>query len=199
MPTAEQITHHPEPDPDENPWVQGPPEPQPVVLVDYDPRWPEHFQRIASGIRDALGDVVLDLEHVGSTSVPGLAAKNIIDIDLTVADSRDEQRYVPALERIGYQLVIREPSFHEHRSLNLADREVWPRVNLHVFGPDCPETIRHRMFRDWLRAHPDDRDRYEKAKRDAIPGGGNVMAYNGRKEQVIRDIYQRMFHAAGLL
>jgi GrpB-like predicted nucleotidyltransferase (UPF0157 family) len=199
MPSFEEITRHHEPDPDENPWVQGPPKAKPVALADYDPRWPEHFRSLASGIRDALGDVAVDVEHVGSTSVEGLAAKNVIDIDLTVADPRDEEKYVPALERIGYVLVVREPSWHEHRCLGLADREVRPQVNLHVFGPDCPETIRHRMFRDWLRAHPDDRDRYEKAKRDAVPGGGHVMDYNRRKEQVVRDIYDRMFHAAGML
>ncbi|TDP97560.1 GrpB family protein [Labedaea rhizosphaerae] len=199
MPSFEEITRHHEPDPDENPWVQGPPPSGPVSLVDYDPHWPEHYQRLASGIREALGDVVLDLEHVGSTSVPGLAAKNVIDIDLTVADPRDEDAYVPALERIGYTLVIREPSWHEHRALRLADLDTWPRVNLHVFGPDCPEAIRHRMFRDWLRTHPEDRDLYANAKRDAIPGGGNVMDYNGRKEKVVHEIYDRMFRAAGML
>lgn len=199
MPSYAEITRNHDPDPDEDPWVQGPPTPGPVTVVDYDPSWPAHFQRIASGLRDALGDVVVELEHVGSTSVPGLAAKDIIDVDLIVADPRDEDAYVPALAAIGYQLVIREPSFHEHRALNLADRSVWPRVNVHVYGPDCPESIRHRMFRDWLRAHPDDRDRYARAKRDAIPGGGNVMDYNRRKQDVLLGIYDRMFRAAGML
>jgi GrpB-like predicted nucleotidyltransferase (UPF0157 family) len=68
-----------------------------------------------------------------------------------------------------------------------------------VFRPDCPEVIRHRMFRDWLSTHPDDRELYEAAKRAAIPGGGNVMDYNGRKQDAIRDIYDRVFRAAGLL
>ncbi len=116
-------------------------------------------------------------------------------MDLTVADPRDEDQYVPALERLGYVLIIREPSWHEHRCLRFAD----PRANLHVFGPDCPETIRHRMFRDWLRTHPEDRALYEDAKRAAIPGGGHVMAYNARKETVIREIYDRLFRAAGML
>ena len=95
----------------------------------------------------------------------------------------------------SYVLTVREPSWHEHRCLRLVN----PRANLHVFGPDCPETIRHRMFRDWLRTHPEDRQRYEDAKVVAIPGGGNVMDYNGRKQQVIREIYDRAFRAAGLL
>jgi GrpB-like predicted nucleotidyltransferase (UPF0157 family) len=195
MPTFEEITRHSDPDPDENPWVLGPPASDPVTVVSYDPQWPQRYDTLAEQIRRTLGATVLDVEHVGSTSVPGLAAKNIIDIDLTVADPRDESAYVPALEKLGYVHVIREPSFHEHRCLRLPD----PKANLHVFGPDCPETIRHRMFRDWLRTHADDRARYEEAKLAAIPGGGTVMDYNFRKQQVIRDIYDRLFRAAGML
>jgi GrpB-like predicted nucleotidyltransferase (UPF0157 family) len=193
--TNAEITRHHDPDPDENPWVNGPPPAEKITIMAYDPVWPERYAGLAAGIRAALGEIVLDLEHVGSTSVPGLAAKDVIDIDLTVADPRAEDVYLPPLEQLGYYLTIREPSFHEHRCLRLAE----PRVNLHVFGPDCPETIRHRMFRDWLRTHDDDRQRYEDAKRAAIPGGGTVMDYNGRKQQVIRDIYDRLFRAAGML
>jgi GrpB-like predicted nucleotidyltransferase (UPF0157 family) len=192
--TPQEITRHHVPDPAEDPWVLGPPKPAAVEIVPYDQEWPGRFVMLSRDIRTALGAVALDVEHVGSTSVPGLAAKNVIDIDLTVADPADEDRYVPTLERLGYVLIVREPSFHQHRCLTLAD----PRVNLHVFGPDCPETIRHRMFRDWLRSHRDDRHRYEQAKRQAVPGGGNVMDYNRRKEDVLRDIYDRMFRAAGL-
>ncbi|MFD7659302.1 GrpB family protein [Actinosynnema sp. NPDC059797] len=195
MPTFEEITRHHDPDPSEDPWVTGPPRPETIVIAPYDPEWPRRYRALAAGIRDALGDAVLDVEHVGSTSVEGLAAKDVVDIDLTVADPRDEDAYVPALERLGYVLVVREPSFHEHRCLRLAE----PRANLHVFGPDCPEVIRHRMFRDWLRAHPEDRALYEGAKRAAIPGGGHVMDYNARKQDVIREIYGRLFRAAGML
>ncbi|WP_433208944.1 GrpB family protein [Nocardia sp. CA-107356] len=138
--------------------------------------------------------MVLDIEHIGSTSVPGLAAKDVIDIALTVADPREETSYVPPLEGLGYHLTVREPSFHGHRCLRLAV----PRVNLHVFAPDCPETIRLRMFRDWLRTHPDDRAVYENAKRAAVPGGGHVMDYNARKQHMIHEIYDRLFHAAGM-
>ncbi|MEU0511792.1 MULTISPECIES: GrpB family protein [Amycolatopsis] len=195
MATFAEITRHHDPDPDENPWVHGPPAPSPVRIVPYDPDWPRRYRDLAAGIRRALGAAVLDLEHVGSTSVAGLAAKDVVDIDLTVADPRAEETYVPPLERLGYVLTIRQPSFHEHRCLTLAG----PRVNLHVYGPDCPETIRHRLFRDWLRTHPDDRERYQEAKRAAIPGGGTVMDYNARKQQTIREIYDRMFRAAGML
>jgi GrpB-like predicted nucleotidyltransferase (UPF0157 family) len=195
MPSFEEITRHDDSDPSEDPWVNGPPPPETVTIVPYDPHWPRRYEDLSTKIRAALGDLVLDVEHVGSTSVEGLSAKDIIDIDLTVADPREEARYVPALERLGYVLTAREPSWHEHRCLRLTE----PRVNLHVFGPDCPEVIRHRMFRDWLRAHPDDRARYEDAKRKAIPGGGNVMDYNARKQEVIREIYDRLFRAAGML
>jgi GrpB-like predicted nucleotidyltransferase (UPF0157 family) len=195
MPTSEEITRHSDPDPDENPWVLGPPKPEPVTIVSYDPTWPQRYDTLAERIRLAVGEHVLDVEHVGSTSVPGLAAKDVVDIDLTVADPRHEDTYVPALEGIGYVLVVREPSFHEHRHLRLAD----PRANLHVFGPDSPETIRHRMFRDWLRTHPADRARYQDAKRGAVHGGGTMMDYNRRKQDVIRDIYDHLFRAAGLL
>ncbi|MGH3856657.1 MAG: GrpB family protein [Pseudonocardiaceae bacterium] len=195
MPGFEEIIRHRNPDPAEDPWVNGPPAPDTVTIAPYNPEWPRRYQALSTGIRTALRDVALGVEHVGSTSVEGLAAKDVIDIDLIVADPRDEDAYVPALGRLGYVLTVREPSFHEHRCLRLAE----PRANLHVVGPDCPESIRHRMFRDWLRARPEDRALYEDAKRAAVPGGGNVMDYNARKQQVIREIYDRLFRAAGML
>ena len=135
---------------------------------------------------------------MGSTAVPGLAAKPVIDIDLTVADPGREQDYVPALEAIGFLLVIREPWRYGHRALQ-ADE---PRCNLHVFGFDSPEPVRHRIFRDWLRASPE-RDRYAAAKRQAASAangaGEHVMQYNARKQQVVREIYHRAFLAGGLL
>lgn len=82
---------------------------------------------------------------------------------------------------------------------NMSGRPRCPSSNLHVFGPDCPEVVGHWIFRDWLSGHPDDRDRYEAAKRAAVPGGGDVTDYNGRKQQVIREIYDRLLDAAGLL
>lgn len=195
MPTAEEITRHHEPDPDENPWVVAPAAEETVEIVEYDDRWPHRYTWFAERIRATVGTAVIRLEHVGSTAVPGLAAKDVTDIDLTVADPADEAAYVPALEAAGWQLRVREPSWHQHRCLRYAE----PKANLHVFGPDCPEAIRHLMFRDWLRAHADDRELYEQAKRAAVPGGGTVMDYNVRKQAVIREIYDRIFRAAGLL
>jgi GrpB-like predicted nucleotidyltransferase (UPF0157 family) len=170
-----------------------------IDVADPDPAWPQWYNRLAQRIREALGWRVLQLEHVGSTAVPGLAAKPVIDIDLTVADPGRERDYVPALEAAGFQLLIREPWWHGHRMLR-ADE---PPGNLHVFGFDSPELIKHRIFRDWLRGNPGDRDRYAAAKRQAACEANaareHVMAYNARKQQVIREIYHRAFTAAGLL
>ena len=194
MPTPAEITTHHDPAPDGTPWVVDEIIEQ-VTLVDYQSEWPIIFEELAHDIRSALGERALSIEHVGSTSVPGLAAKPVIDIDLTVADPRVEADYVPALEAIDYVLTIREEWWFEHRMLRLAD----PRVNLHVFGPDCPELIRHRLFRDRLRSDADDRDAYVAAKRGAAPGAASVLDYNQRKQPVIREIYERAFRDAGLL
>ena len=192
----EDIVRHHDPNPDENPWVDGVPSPPEwVEVVAYDAGWPSLYRQLAEQIRLVLDNAALDIEHIGSTAVPGLAAKPVIDIDLTVADPTLEDGYVPALETLGYVLRIREPGWHQHRCLLLAR----PRVNLHVFAPGCPETIRHVLFRDWLRAHPEDRDLYGGAKQLSSNGARGVIEYNKRKEPVIRDIYARIFKAARLL
>lgn len=199
MPTNEEITRHRDPDPDEDPWVNGPPPPAPIEIRDYDDTWPATYCRLASMIRDLLGERVLAIQHVGSTSVPGLAAKPVIDIDLTVPDPADEAAYVPRLVAAGFEHRVREPSWHEHRCLT----HEAPAAFLHVFGPDCPEVVRHRMFRDWLRQHPDDLAIYRDAKLAAAAefadGHGRVMDYNRHKEPVVREIYDRMFRAHGML
>jgi GrpB-like predicted nucleotidyltransferase (UPF0157 family) len=154
---------------------------------------------LATRIRRALGDRALAVEHVGSTSVPGLAAKPIIDIDLSVADPGDEPSYAPDLAAAGVRLRVRGPGWHEHR-LVVADD---PRANIHVFGTDSPEVTLHRMFRDWLIEHPDDRERYAAAKRESAEAsnqaGRAVGDDNEREHPVVRDILDRMFRAHGLL
>jgi GrpB-like predicted nucleotidyltransferase (UPF0157 family) len=199
MPTAEEITRHVDDDPDAMDWVGDDPPPRPIEVVEPDLGWPALFELVATQIRSALGDRALSVEHVGSTSVPGLLAKPIIDIDVTVADPRDERCYVPYLEAVGFRLRLRERGWHQHR-LMVADD---PRVNIHVFGADSPEVIRHRLFRDWLIEHPDDRERYARAKREsakaANQAGGAVGDYNHRKQPVVRDILDRIFQAHGLL
>jgi GrpB-like predicted nucleotidyltransferase (UPF0157 family) len=133
-----------------------------VYLAPYSAAWPEDYAHLEKEIRTALGGRVLRLEHVGSTSVPGLAAKPIIDLVLEVADSSDESAYVPPLEARGYVLRIREPGWYEHRLLKTPGVE----GNLHVFSAGCEEIDTMILFRDWLRAHRDDRDRYESVKRE---------------------------------
>ena len=187
------------PPPGANVWVAGAGPEIGIEVIDPDPDWPRQYDALAGRIREALGWRVLQLEHVGSTAVPGLPAKPVIDIDLTVADPGREQDYVPALEAAGFRLRVREPWWHGHRVLR-ADE---PTCNLHVFGFDSPELIKHRIFRDWLRGNPGDRDRYAAIKRQAAAAlasaAEHVMQYNARKQQVIREIYHRAFTAAGLL
>lgn len=174
-------------------WVDGPPvRSGPIVVADYDPAWPCLFDREGQRLRTLLGDTVVSITHVGSTSVPGLAAKPCIDIDLIVPDSADEDAYLPALTAAGYRLVIREPGWHEHRCLKGPDTN----VNLHVFSPGCPEAVRHKVFRDWLRSHPDDRERYARVKRDlAARNPDRLRDYTNGKDAVIDDIYARAFAA----
>ena len=160
----------------------------PVLLAPPDPRWPERFERQAERIRAARGVRVLELEHVGSTSVPGLVAKPIIDIALVVPDSADEPAYVPALETAGYVLRIRSPTWEEHRMLKGTD----PEVNLHVFSPGSGEVDRMRGFRDRLRANAADRERYAAEKRALAARDWEYMQdYADAKTGVVGQILKR--------
>jgi GrpB-like predicted nucleotidyltransferase (UPF0157 family) len=175
-------------------WIYGPPTASGTVnVVEYDPNWPQLFSREQQRIHEILGDVALSVDHVGSTSVPGLAAKPIIDIDLVVPNSADESTYVPQLEAAGYLLIIREPDWHEHRCLKGPDTN----INLHVFSPGSPETLRHAVFRDWLRTHPDDRDLYARTKLDlASQDWSDTRGYTQAKDDIIDAIYLRAFGVA---
>ncbi|KAI0448881.1 GrpB domain protein [Xylaria acuta] len=171
---------------------------KPLKIVEYRTEWPAMYAEVEKRIRQALGDRVILLQHVGSTSVPGLAAKDVIDVDLVVADPGDEESYVPDLQAAGFQFILREPVWYQHRFFHLEE----PYTNLHVFGSDSPELVRHRLFRDWLREHEDDRNRYTEMKREAAEvssaAGETVQRYNNRKEPVVRDILRRIFEAHGL-
>ncbi len=166
-----------------------------LAVVEYQSRWPSRFEALAREVREALGPTALRIDHIGSTAVPGLPAKDVIDIDLTVPDPCKEGQYVPQLESLGYVLTVREPSFYEHRMFRLAE----PRVNLHVFGPESPENARHLMFRDWLREHSAAHEEYAMVKRQAASGASDIMDYNERKQAVVRGIYNRIFAHHGLL
>ena len=160
----------------------------PIQLMDYDAEWPAFFVREAERVRATLGDRVLMLEHVGSTSVPGLAAKPIIDMILAVADSADEPAYVPAMESAGYVLHIREPEWHQHRLFKGPDTN----INLHVYSFGCPEMDKMLMFRDCLRRNDADRELYERTKRDlARQTWKYVQNYADAKTSVVEEIVAR--------
>jgi GrpB-like predicted nucleotidyltransferase (UPF0157 family) len=163
---------------------------QSIVIEDYDQAWPSRFGAASSLITEVLGGLILSIEHVGSTSVPGLPAKPIIDIDLLILDTTEEAGYISALERAGYRLVLREPWWYGHRMLVSAEED----VNLHVWPQNAPEPIRHRLFRDWLRSHPEDLNLYAEVKRrlarDTVDRPND---YSLAKNHVIDDIYTRIF------
>jgi len=160
----------------------------PITLVEYDPEWPRLYEREAGRIRGALGERVVGLEHCGSTAVPGLAAKPIVDMVLTVEDSADEASYVSLLEAAGYVVRIREPEWFEHRVLKGPDTD----VNLHVFSRGCAEVERMLLFRDTLRADAGERIRYERTKRElAARTWRYVQNYADAKSGVVEAIIAR--------
>jgi GrpB-like predicted nucleotidyltransferase (UPF0157 family) len=170
----------------------GNPKPRTVTVIPYDAGWPAAFDDVRRRVLAALGDRVLALDHVGSTSVPGLAAKPVIDVDLTVADSADEAAYVPDLEAAGFELRLREPDWEEHRLLT--DRDLT--INLHVFSPGAVEPRRHLLFRQWLRGNSEDCERYAATKTElSARGFTNGMDYNNHKAALVYDIYERAFAA----
>ena len=159
-----------------------------IQLAEHDPEWPRLYEREAIRIRAALGDELIRIEHVGSTAVPGLAAKPLIDIVLVVADSSDESAYVPGLEAAGYVLRIREPDWFEHRLFKGPDTN----VNVHAFSEGCEEIERMVAFRDWLRTHDEDRELYEQAKRElAAREWKYVQNYADAKSAVVTEIVER--------
>ena len=163
-----------------------------IYLAPYDPTWPAQYEQEAAKIRAALGDRVLVLEHVGSTSIPGIPAKPILDILLAVADSSDEDAYVPALAAKGYRLHLREPDWEQHRVM----KGEWPFVNLHVFTVGSREVERMIAFRDRCRGVPDERQLYLDTKQ-ALAGQvwRHVQHYANAKGEVVEAIIARALAA----
>jgi len=156
-----------------------------IHLVDYDAGWPSKFRTHAAKIAAALGAVALRVEHIGSTSVPGLAAKPIIDILVVVQESSEESAYLPPLERAGYVLRVREPHWHEHRMFRTPERD----VHIHVYSAGCPEIQRNLIFRDRLRTNAEDRQRYAQTKRElATKDWSDMNEYAAAKTDVIESI-----------
>jgi GrpB-like predicted nucleotidyltransferase (UPF0157 family) len=160
----------------------------PIRLVDPDPEWAAQYAREEERIRAALGARAVQIEHVGSASVAGLAAKPAIDIVLTVIDSANEAGYLPDLEAAGYVLQFREPDWYEHRFL----RDHNPDVQIHLFTVGSPEVERMLLFRDRLRARPEERDLYERTKRDvAARKWDYIQDYADAKSSVVEEIISR--------
>lgn len=176
-------------------WIGGAPRHDgPIHLAPYDPAWPALFERETARIRHLLGDAALSVEHVGSTSVPGLSAKPVIDILLVLGDSADESSYVQALEAAGYRLVIREPDWHEHRLLKGPDTN----VNVHVFSSGSGEIRRMLAFRDRLRSVHEERTRYEAIKRElAARTWRYVQDYADAKGPIVEGIIERAVAEGG--
>jgi GrpB-like predicted nucleotidyltransferase (UPF0157 family) len=162
--------------------------PRRIQIATYNSAWPILFEQQAARIRDALKEAALRIEHVGSTSVPGLAAKPVIDIHLAVQDSADENAYGSPLEKAGFRLIVREPDWFEHRMYVDLD----PEVNLHVFSKGCPELARCRLFRDWLRIDQADRELYSQVKQTlALREWNHVNDYADAKRDIINEIMAR--------
>jgi GrpB-like predicted nucleotidyltransferase (UPF0157 family) len=166
-----------------------------IVVVDYDPRWPEKYQQNAAILSQALRGIALAIEHIGSTSVPGLAAKPIIDIVVLVEDAGDEAAYLPALVGAGYVLRVREPDWHQHRMFRTPDRD----VHIHIFSSGCVEFTRQLAFRDRLRKNIEDRLLYESLKRRlAKEDWPDMNAYARAKTELVEQITARALREAAI-
>jgi len=159
-----------------------------IVIADYNPAWPECFRQEEVRILAALGEAALSVEHIGSTSVPGLAAKPVVDILLVVEDSGEEASYVPSLEGAGYILRVREPDFHEHRMFRTPEKD----VHVHVFSAGSSEIERYLLLRNRLRQNEEDRELYAKTKRElAKQDRPNMEHYAEAKTEVVEGIISR--------
>jgi GrpB-like predicted nucleotidyltransferase (UPF0157 family) len=169
-------------------FIIGEIEQQTIVIANYDPAWPERFRQEEVRIVAALGEAALSVEHIGSTSVPGLAAKPIVDILLVVEDSGEEASYLPALEEAGYVLRVREPDFHEHRMFRTPEKD----VHVHVFSAGSPEIERYLLLRDRLRQNEGERELYAQSKRELAKRDWPTMEhYAEAKSGVVDGIISR--------
>lgn len=169
-------------EPFENEILIGGNERRAIVLVDYDPSWPARFQHEWAKITTALGAEAISIEHIGSTAVPGLVAKPIIDLLVTVADIEDEPRYLPALQRAGYVLRVREPA---HRMVRTPELD----VHVHIWPDGDPAVTEHLAFRNRLRSSTEDRNLYAATKRHLVQQDWPTMNhYADAKTDVILQI-----------
>jgi GrpB-like predicted nucleotidyltransferase (UPF0157 family) len=162
------------------------------VLVTYDSSWPDQYQAAAAAIRAI--EAGWQVEHIGSTSIIGMPAKPIIDLAVRVQCFDDLDERLPELEAIGWRRIRRGPQSHRVLVQQDADR----RTHIaHFFTADQWDTCNQRIFRDWLRASPEDRHRYLEAKRAAAEAGPG-REYTARKTEVVQAITDRARAARGL-
>ena len=160
-------------------------EPVTLVISHYDSAWPSRFAELGARIESALGAGALAVEHIGSTSVPGLAAKPIIDVLVVVADVAEERSYVPALEDAGFVLRVREAG---HRMFRTPGRD----VHIHVYSSGDQAIRDYLDLRDWLRVDESDRTLYADVKRDlAQRPWSDMNHYAEAKSDVIQQVLGR--------
>ena len=158
----------------------------PIEVVDYDPEWPTMFEAEAARLREALGDVAVRIEHVGSTSVPGLAAKPNVDIQVSVPDVHDRDAYAGPLAAIGYEHVP-DPQFPDYPFFGWPSARAPRTFNLHVCQSGTEMERRHLAFRDRLRSDPAARVEYAALKRElALKHGNDIEGYNADKDAFIK-------------
>jgi GrpB-like predicted nucleotidyltransferase (UPF0157 family) len=156
-------------------------EKQEIVIAEYDAAWPQRFVEERERVRAALGRAAIRIEHIGSTAVPGLAAKPIVDVLVTVQDP-EREGIIRSLEKVGYELRVRELG---HRMFRTPARD----VHVHVWGDGDPEVRRHLAFRDQLRRSAEDRVAYERLKRDLAKRPWNDMnEYADAKDHLVAEI-----------
>ena len=161
-----------------------------VEVVPYDPAWPQLFEEEAARIKQALGENCCEIHHIGSTSVPGLKAKPLIDILPVVYDLQKVDQATPLMEAMGYE---------DKRDFGIAFRHFFCKRqerrthNVHIFEIGSPEIEKHLIFRDWMRTHEGDRREYAQIKQqlaDQFPD--DSMAYSLGKNKFIKDILQKV-------
>ncbi|MHB1533465.1 MAG: GrpB family protein [Acidimicrobiales bacterium] len=171
--------------------VHGP-TPVTVVIADADPTWPAQYEAYAAALQSLLGERLLLVEHIGSTSVPGLAAKPVIDIAAGIEDPDDEPAYLPDLLTAGWELRVREPGhrcLHAEPAVQRSDGEPTLPANLHCCRPGSPEIGRYLLLRDRLRADPATRARYADLKRSlATRRWADMNLYADAKRPLIREL-----------
>ncbi|SHE15107.1 dephospho-CoA kinase/protein folding accessory domain-containing protein [Chlamydia abortus] len=160
-----------------------------VVVVPYDPDWVQLFEKLREFVLPVVSDLIVTIEHAGSTSVPGLAAKPIVDMDVIVPSQADVHIAIQRLSTLGY--------IHEG-DLGIAGREAFippdhlPRHHLYVCTQENDEYKRHILFRDYLRSHPDDSEKYGELKLELAQRFHNDRkAYTNAKSEFVEQILQR--------